>query len=312
MEIIGHKKIINFLAGSIKNNRLAHSYLFYGPAHIGKNLLASTLAASLVYQQKPNFESLSESEVKEKFHSDIIRIVPESGKEKISIDQIRDLKEQLSLTPFSKRYKIAIIEEAEKLTQEAGNSFLKLLEETPKKSIIILLAKNLKAILPTIYSRCLILRFSLPTQSEITDYFKKKCLDPVQINKLYHLALGRPGLIFTYLNHPQILEAKRQEAGNFLSFLADSDNIALGFDLAGRAKGESLLTWLQVIRDLILKQLDLPVSGLLPESNIKGVTKKYSFKNLSRIAKQIILTQDYLSHYVNRQLALENLLINLN
>jgi len=226
MIIIGHQKIIKFLERSIANNSLVHSYLFVGPSHIGKTLIAKTMAMSLISQEKPCFKCLFKSDIKEKFHPDIIEVKQLLKKEKIGIDQIRELKGKLALTPFSGRYKIAIIEEAERLTDEAANSFLKLLEETSKKSIIILITNNLKAILSTVRSRCQILRFSLPCEQETERYLIDECqLSSEKAKKFYALSLGRPGLALRYLEEKETLESVKKEASNFIDRVDEYLNI---------------------------------------------------------------------------------------
>ena len=312
MVIIGHQKIIKFLERSMANNSLVHSYLFVGPSHVGKTLTAKTMALSLISQEKPCFKCLFKSDIKEKFHPDIMEVKPASGKEKISINQIRELKEKLALTPFSGRYKIAIIEEAEKLTDEAANSFLKLLEETSKKSIIILITNNLKAILLTVRSRCQIIRFSLPCEKETEKYLMEEYqLDLLKAKKFYALSLGRPGLALRYLEEKETLESVEKEAFNFIDFLETPEDFDLRSELIGRLDVEILSIWLQVVRDLILVGLNLPSSNLLPEEKFRLVLQKYPLNKLMEISRNIKETIFYLNHNVNHVLAIENLIISL-
>jgi len=312
MQIVGHQKIIEFLERSIANNSFVHSYLFVGPSHIGKALMAKTMATSLISQNKPCFKCLFKSDIKEKFHPDIIEVKPAPGKEKIGINQIRELKEKLALTPFSGRYKIAIIEEAEKLTDEAANSFLKLLEETSKKSIIILISSNLRTISPTVRSRCQILKFSLPCQKETERYLIEEYqLSPEQAKKFYALSLGRPGLAIRYLEEKETLELVKKEVFDFINFLENSEDFDLRHELVSRADAEILSIWLQAVRDLILVQLNLPSSNLLPEEKFKLILQKYPLNKLMEISRNIKETIFYLNHNVNHVLAIENLIISL-
>jgi len=308
MFIVGHQKIIKFLEESIAKDNLAHSYLFAGGDHIGKRLVAKTFAASLVYQEKPCFKCLFKTEVLERFHPDIIEVKP--LKEKIGINQIRELKGRLALTPFSKRYKIIIIEEAEKLTKEAANSFLKLLEETPKSSIIILITNDLRAILPTVRSRCQILRFSLPSLKETENYLQKEYeLSPYEAKKFYSLSLGRPGLAIKYLKDENLLETVKKQALSFIKFLEKKEDIEL--ELAFGIDVKVLSIWLQIVRDIIFAKLHLPGSCLVPGEKIIEISQKYSFSELVEKARNIKKTIFYLNYNVNSQLAVENLIINL-
>jgi len=305
MLIIGQKKIIRFLEESIKKNTLSHSFIFGGPESLGKTLVAKTLAVSLVYQEKPCFSCLFKSDVEEKFYPDIIEI--KLLKQKIGIDQIRDLKRNLFLTPFSKKYKIAIIEQAERLTEEAANSFLKLLEEAPKTAIIILIVRRLEMLLPTIRSRCQILRFSLPSKKEVKEFFKKEFeLKDEEAEKFYSLSLGRPGLAIRFLKDKEFLEKTKNQMREFAKFL-EKKEIGVGLETKG-----PLNLWLLVVRDLILNKLGLKPTGLLDEAVIKKIERKYTLSELKEMSKKISRTIFYLEYNVNQNLALENLILSLS
>ena len=97
---------------------------------------------------------------------DVIKIIPDAS---IKIEQIRNLIRAISFTPHSSRYKIAIIPEAGKLTQDAANTLLKTLEEPPKNSIIILIAENYEGLLPTVISRCRIIKIPKNNLPNISD-----------------------------------------------------------------------------------------------------------------------------------------------
>ena len=141
----------------LKNKRLSHSYLFLG---LDFDLL------------KKQFQEFIESLGIKK--TDLIIL---EEKKSIKIQQIKDLIHQLSLKPCASSYKVALINPAENLTLQASNALLKTLEEPPQHSIIILLAKNEKNLLPTIVSRCQKIRlsrvFSAEPSPEFTELLEK-------------------------------------------------------------------------------------------------------------------------------------------
>lgn len=94
-------------------------------------------------------------------------VLEEKNVKSIGIDQIRQLQHQLSLKPYASSYKMAVVTSAEKLTVQAQNAMLKLLEEPPRKTIIILSAQNPDLLLPTIVSRCQVVSLSLKPQVEL-------------------------------------------------------------------------------------------------------------------------------------------------
>lgn len=139
------------LKKAAKNNRLAGAYLFVGPDGIGKYAIALELAKS--FDCTP---------------FDIHTIEPEgTGPPErrslaggaIKINKIRELQDKLGLMPYEGSRKFALVKNAEAMTEEASNAFLKLLEEPPLDTTIILITSNMGKLLPTIISRCQIVRF---------------------------------------------------------------------------------------------------------------------------------------------------------
>ncbi|MCI5142287.1 MAG: AAA family ATPase, partial [Candidatus Electrothrix sp. ATG1] len=131
--IIGQAKAINLLTRALHTNRLAHGYLFLGPEGVGKTTTAQALAASLFCQTTQANSPCGHCGGCIKFasanHPDLLTIRPEGAR--IKIQQIRELKKSLSFPPFEAGLRIIIIEDAQTMGREAGNSLLKILEEPP-------------------------------------------------------------------------------------------------------------------------------------------------------------------------------------
>src|SRR3989344_6029114 len=142
----GYKKIIDYLIKCIVRGYLSHAYIFYGPDEDSKHEMVFWFANTIL--RNKNF----------KFHPDLFFIKP-AVDEKISIDWIRQLKKFLTLKPYSSEFKIVIIETAEKLNSYAQNALLKIFEEAPDHTIIILCIKTLDSISDTIISRAIKLPF---------------------------------------------------------------------------------------------------------------------------------------------------------
>ena len=166
---------------AIRRGRLAHAYLFLGPDGIGKKLFAKFLAQGLLCEQNP-YEQLQPcgecSCCKRVFagtHPDLYIIGRLAGKSELTIDVFlgpmerrgqEGLCHELSLRPMVGDRKIAIIDDADLMNDESGNALLKTLEEPPPNSLLIVLSSNVDALLPTIRSRCQLVRFS-PLSQEI-------------------------------------------------------------------------------------------------------------------------------------------------
>lgn len=167
--IAGHEKIIDFFAKVIKNGQLSHAYCFAGPSEAGKKTVAETLSAEIL---QTNREKLAR-------HPDFFLVQQEwdekteKTKKDISVKQIRDLRERLSLGAFYNGYKIAIIDEAEKLSEEAANALLKTLEEPSGKTVLFLITKDEDKLPATIVSRCQAIYFQ-PVKTEVAPEWLKK------------------------------------------------------------------------------------------------------------------------------------------
>ncbi len=152
----------------------AHTYLFVGMAGTGK-LAAALNLADLLSQQTP---------------SNITRLAIDKKKTKLGISEIHQLLRTLQMTPLlDTMYRVVIIEEAEALSIEAANALLKILEEPPNQTVFILLARSVSAILPTIRSRSVVIRFLPLNQKNIEKIIGNDTL--VSKNLIVPIAQGR-------------------------------------------------------------------------------------------------------------------------
>jgi DNA polymerase-3 subunit delta' len=159
---------VALLQRSLERGRLAHAYLFTGQTLDELEALARTLAKTLNCQnpvKKSGLaidccdECLSCRKIEHANHADVHWVRPESKSRVITIDQMRELMQQIYLKPTEAAYKVAVIVAADRLNVSAANAFLKTLEEPPANSILILLTTDSQRILETILSRCLRLNF---------------------------------------------------------------------------------------------------------------------------------------------------------
>ena len=168
-KVVGHQEIITHLQNAISMNKVSHAYLFGGESGSGKKMMASLFAMTLQCEKhgvEPCMECPSCKKAQSQNHPDIIYVKHEKPNT-ISIDEIREqLINDVMIKPYSSPYKIYIIDEAQKLTLQAQNALLKILEEPPDYGVFLILSTNAERLLPTIRSRCAELQLGPVAQDE--------------------------------------------------------------------------------------------------------------------------------------------------
>ncbi len=196
--IFGHKKQLSLLKSAVQNNSLPQSLIFYGEEGIGKKTIAVNLAEYILCGENKEFSGKENQECHKLFLSeaypDFLFIKPEEGAKEIKIKQARKIVEFTSLLPqYSNSKKVAIVDEAEKLSIDSQNTLLKTLEEPKDGIFFILITSNIERIISTIRSRCQILRF-YPLEAkkikEIVELYLGKNEWP---EENYFFFQGRPG-----------------------------------------------------------------------------------------------------------------------
>jgi len=172
-EIIGQEVPLTILKNNLRSDRIAHAYLFVGENSIGKRLTALNLAKVLNCEKgkADACDQCSSCQRIERFrHPDVKWLEPDGVSQTIKIDHILELQREIYLKPFEGRTKVFILLEAERMNRQAANAFLKTLEEPPGESVLILLSSAAEELLPTIRSRCQLVRFSLISQKKIEKF----------------------------------------------------------------------------------------------------------------------------------------------
>lgn len=311
--IIGHQKILEFLRRSIQTGQLAHAYLFIGPTSLGKKTVAREFIKMLGCQ-----------EIEKDIHPDILIVGPEAIEKKgikkemeISLEQVRQIQHQLSLCPYQAPYKIALIDQAERMTREAANALLKTLEEPTGKTILILISAQPQLLLPTIISRCQIIKFLPVPLAEIEKSLSSHYpLAATRYKKIIRLSAGRPGLVIRYLNSPLLLQEQKQII-NQLEYLIRA-NLNQRYQYAEEMAqdiaqaGQILNTWLLYFRDLLLLNVSCPEMSLGVILNGLPKNYPYSLSQIKNIIQNIQKANLLLGNSsLNARLVLENLMLEL-
>ncbi len=173
--VVGQFSITTTLKNAIKNNHLAHAYLFCGPRGVGKTSCARIFAKTINCSNvTPDFEACNNCESCQAFNENRSFNIHElDAASNNSVEDIRNLIDQVRIPPQIGSYSVYIIDEVHMLSQSAFNAFLKTLEEPPKHAIFVLATTEKHKILPTILSRCQIFDFSRIKVEDAVEHLKQ-------------------------------------------------------------------------------------------------------------------------------------------
>ena len=220
--ILGNEKIKESLQNSVKAERISHSYLFIGTDGIGKKMIASEFAKMILCLDKNNkycnnCKSCIEFDTN---NNPDFKIIKPDGNS-IKIEQIREIQDKIAEKPIISNKKAYIIDDADKMTQEAQNCLLKTLEEPPEYAIIILIGSNETAFLSTIKSRCIILHFKKIKDEEIAKFIREKYQIEIDNQNLLKAAQGSIGKAIQIKEDEEIYS----KIDEIISNLENADNI---------------------------------------------------------------------------------------
>jgi DNA polymerase-3 subunit delta' len=162
--VLGHSRPITLLQRAIRNEKVVNSYLFLGNEGIGKKTVALQFAKALnclkeeIERGDACDHCTSCKKIDSALHPDVLVIEPEG--QTIKVDQVRQMQRQLAYKPYEGKRRVCILTAADRMAHDIPNTLLKTLEEPPLHTVIILLANNSRFILPTILSRCQLIRFN--------------------------------------------------------------------------------------------------------------------------------------------------------
>jgi len=178
-EVVGQQHVTQTLKNALRNDQLAHAFLFCGPRGVGKTTCARILAKVLnCTQVGEDFEPCDQCDSCQAFNANAsFNITELDAASNNSVEHIRALIEQVRFQPQQGAYKVFIIDEVHMLSQAAFNAFLKTLEEPPPYAIFILATTEKHKILPTILSRCQIFDFKRIQVADMIDHLETICRD---------------------------------------------------------------------------------------------------------------------------------------
>ncbi|MFC1998210.1 ATP-binding protein [Chloroflexota bacterium] len=322
--IFGQPKAVDLLKSSVEQHRLSHAYLFIGPAHIGKGTLALNLAQAVncTEEDLPCGVCALCSRIASGANSDVQVISLTLGAKEIGIDQIREAQHTASLKPYESKWRVFIIDGADRLSVEASNSLLKTLEEPPNNVLLILSAVHKGQILPTILSRCQIVELH-PVAAPVIDkaLIEKWEVDGEKARHLSRFCNGSIGWALMAYDDESVVEGRAEIVDRIveLTSASISDRFAYAAEQAtffGQDKEavfEVLSLWICWWRDVLLvKQgcVDL-ISNIDRIDMLEKSAGQYDVAQIAGFIKSIDSAIYNLHRNANPRLALEILMLDI-
>lgn len=227
-----HEGSVEHLRSAWRAQRMPHALLLHGAEGLGKGHLAAWLAAAVLCEHSHDTlthcsKCASCTLIAAGSHPDLNWVLPEEGKQQISVDQIRSACERFSKTSFRRGYKIAIVQPAHQMTASAANSLLKTLEEPTPASLLILLTSRPSALMPTVRSRCQKLSLHRPSNDQCLRWLQEESGRQLPA-ELLEFAGGAPLQALAYADggFARLDEEMQQSIGHLLSGQADLTQVA--------------------------------------------------------------------------------------
>ncbi|HHV72600.1 MAG TPA: DNA polymerase III subunit delta' [Clostridia bacterium] len=320
-DIIGQDLTIRLIQQALKNGKVSHAYLFHGPEGTGKRKVALEFARTLLCQQnqaEPCEQCSSCHLSASGNHPDLFWLEPEGSS--LKIEQVRRWQQSQAYQPYWGKWKISILKDVDKMTPEAANSLLKIIEEPGPGTVLILITTQLQTVLPTIVSRCQVISFRYLTKEQIKHYLNLnyETLDQVEKELIAQFSGGSITKARQLAEEGGVLE-RYNEVRELLETFSRADEFKL-FTLAENleAKGDQLLDYLDLLtlflRDLLLWEITGREDLLWNRRFVQQAFPR--FKNYSpdwfiNCIKVIEETKRVLKQNANTRLALEVMFLNL-
>ena len=307
-DILGQEKPVALLKALLEKERLSGSTLFTGPEGVGKALTAKQFAKALLCEAKPKegcgfcpacrqIETCS--------HPDVVWVEVEEGETTHAIETIRGLKRQLGLKPWGGSYRLVVIVEGERATEEAQNALLKVLEEPPSKTLFILTSVQTERVLPTVRSRCRPLVFGALSEKTVVQVAKEawscSAEEAVLLARLSQGSLGRA----KRFKEEGFLEKKNRWIDEFLpkALQIDRSGDFFGDRQESQLLLEVLLGW---TRDRWVASLQGKRELFLNQDREKEIVgqKNPAPSQLEASLHEILLAEERLARNANQKLTL--------
>lgn len=319
-DIVGQESIISHMKNAIKLNKISHAYIINGEKGMGKKTIAKIFSMTLQCEKggdEPCMQCHSCKQAISNNHPDI-RWITHEKPSTIAIDEVREqINNDILIKPYSSKYKIYIVDEAEKLTIQAQNALLKTIEEPPAYGIIMLLTNNKDSFLQTILSRCVALEMRPVASTDIINYLREKEKIPdYQAKMVVNFAGGNLGRAIRLASMEEFNELKDMVIRHLTGICDASVTDISGYVKEAATFKDNISEYIDLMvawfRDVLIFKASKDINQLIFKEEISLIEKyviRISYNGINRIfeaADKVVLR---LRANVNFDLTIELLLM---
>ena len=320
--LVGHEWAVDMLRKHVANETIRHAYLFCGPPGLGRRTLALRLAQALNCTSPlepgiPCGECRDCKQIDGMKHPDMSIIQAENEGGTLKVDQVRELQRSLNLKPYQAKYRVVLFLRFQEANDNAANALLKTLEEAPSHAILILTADSPEQLLPTIISRCEILRLRPLSLESVEAHLTQNGVEADRARLLAHISSGRPGYAHRLAEDDTLLES-REERLNDLQSLISAPRVEK-FSYADKlskdkdAMRQAIMVWLSYWRDVMLRTTGAktPIVNIDRNMEIEDLAGRMDLSTARRVVNELESALEKMDRNVNSRLLAEVLLMDL-
>jgi DNA polymerase III subunit delta' len=320
--LVGHEWAVDMLKKHIGNGTTRHAYLFAGPPGLGRRTLALRFAQALNCQTPldagiPCGHCRTCKQIEAMQHADLTVIEAETEGGTLKVDQIRETRRTLTFKPYQSNYRVAIFLRFQEANDNAANALLKTLEEAPSYAVLILTADNPEQLLPTIVSRCEVLRLRPLRVEDVSRELELRGFETGRAKLIAHISGGRFGYARQLIESDALLEKREERLNDMQSLIVASrvEKFAYADKLARdkETMRQAILIWLSYWRDVMLRtaQAKTPLINVDRNVEIEDLAGRLDLSVARGVVSGLENALEKMDRNVNSRLLAEVLLLDL-
>jgi len=318
--LLGHEWVVDMLRGQVANGAARHAYLIVGSPGLGRRTLALRLAQALNCTEPPapgvpcgKCRDCRQIEVMQ--HPDLNVIQAEAEGGTLKVDQVRAIQHMLALKPYQSKFRVALFLRFQEANDSAANALLKTLEEAPSYAVLILTADGPEQLLPTIVSRCEVLRLRPLPVEMVESFLEARGVPAPDARLIADISGGRPGYALNLLQDSAALAFRAERLADLQALLPASRAVRFAYaDKLAKDKEtmrQVVLIWLSYWRDVLLRAggTSIPIANPDREQEINSLAKRLNLSAARRVVSALERALGRLDANVNARLLAEVLLM---